>query len=133
MDHLNILIAEDEVVSRLVLKRAIDGFGHECRVANDGDAAWEMFQSDVPDVVISDWVMPKMDGLELCRLVRQAETNKYVYFILLTALGDKAHFREGMRAGADDYIAKPFDSDELEARLLAAGRVMDLHRRLALQ
>ncbi|HEY7060211.1 MAG TPA: diguanylate cyclase [Chloroflexota bacterium] len=86
------------------------------------------------DVVISDWMMPEMDGLALCRRVRERDDDtRYTYSVLLTVLGDKEHFLEGMQTGADDYLTKPFDRDALQARLLAAGRVMALHRRLATQ
>jgi len=131
MDELRVLIADDDAVSRRVLQRAVEQAGHQCSVAADGMQAWEMFQQCAADLLISDWMMPGMDGLELCRRVREHRTPSYTYFILLTALDDKAHFLEGMQAGADDYLAKPFDSEALQARLLAAGRVMALHNQLA--
>ncbi len=131
MDHLKVLIAEDEVVSRLLLKRTVEGWGHECLVTQNGVEAWALLQRTEVDVVISDWVMPAMDGIELCHRVRQQ--HHYTYFILLTALDDKGHFLEGMSAGADDYLSKPWDAEELQARLFAAGRVMALHRQLERQ
>jgi two-component system, cell cycle response regulator len=84
-------------------------------------------------VVISDWMMPGIDGDELCRRVRADTTAPYAYFIILTSLEGRNHVINGLRAGADDYLAKPFDRDELEARLITAARVTELHRRLALQ
>lgn len=83
------------------------------------------------DVVISDWEMPKMTGAELCRRVRAMEDGRYTYFILMSGFHDRVHLLEGMAAGADDYQKKPIDLDELEARLVSAARVVDLHRRLA--
>ncbi|HEY7063741.1 MAG TPA: diguanylate cyclase [Chloroflexota bacterium] len=133
MGSLRVLIAEDEAVSRRILQRAVDQCGHACQVAVDGRAAWDLFQQSEVDVIISDWMMPGLNGLELCQRVRAHPTAPYTYFILLTALGDKAHFLEGMHAGADDYLAKPFDQEELQARLLAGGRVIGLHRQLAQQ
>lgn len=131
MDALRVLIADDDAISRRTLQRAVEQAGHQCLVAADGTQAWEMFQQHAVDLLISDWMMPGMDGLELCQHVRAHGVPSYTYFILLTALDDKAHFLEGMQAGADDYLAKPFDSEALQARLLAAGRVMALHNQLA--
>jgi signal transduction histidine kinase len=131
---MRILIAEDEIISRKILQRAVEKFGHECLAAADGLEAWELFLETVEvDVVISDWMMPGIDGLEFCRRLREEKRDEYTYFIFLTALGDKAHLLEGLRAGADDYLAKPLDRDELQARLVAASRVTSLHRRLAEQ
>lgn len=131
MGGLSVLIVDDEVISRRILQRAVEQYGYQCQVATDGATAWDQFLQSVVDVIISDWMMPDLDGLELCRRVRAHTDTTYTYFILLTALGDKAHFLEGMRAGADDYLTKPFDQDELQARLMAAERVIALHRQLA--
>src|SRR5207248_7793924 len=104
-----------------------------CLVAEDGDQAWDMFQGSGVQVVISDWMMPGMDGDELCRRVRSDPDAPYVYFILFTSLDDRAHVVRGMEAGADDYLTKPFAEDELATRLIAAERVAELHHRLARQ
>jgi two-component system, cell cycle response regulator len=135
---VKILVAEDDAVSRTILRRAVEKFGHECLVAEDGRAAWEIFRSEPGvDVIISDWMMPDMDGMELCRLVRSGERDGpgrgYTYFIFLTALGDREHLLKGLEAGADDYISKPLDRDELRMRLISASRVTELHQRLAFQ
>ncbi len=131
---MRVMIAEDDAVSRMILQRAVEKFGHECLAAEDGRKAWEIFQNtpDI-DVIISDWMMPDMDGLELCHLMRQEKRDMYTFFIFLTALGDKNHLLEGMQAGADDYLAKPLDREQLQVRLIAASRVTSLHRRLAEQ
>jgi diguanylate cyclase (GGDEF)-like protein len=128
---VKILIAEDEQVPRIILRRTLEKLGHECLVARNGLEAWEIYQ-DTPevDVVISDWMMPGIDGLELCRRLRAARKDGYTYFIFLTALGDKGHLLRGMQDGADDYLAKPLDPDELQARMIAADRVTSLHRQL---
>jgi diguanylate cyclase (GGDEF)-like protein len=128
---MRVLIAEDNAVSRMVLQRAVQKFGHEVLVAEDGRKAWELYR-ETPgvDVVISDWMMPNMDGLELCHRLREEERDEYTFFIFLTALGDKEHLLEGMQAGADDYLAKPLDREQLHVRLIAASRVNSLHRRL---
>jgi two-component system chemotaxis response regulator CheY len=131
---LKILIAEDDAVSRMILRRAVEKVGHECLAAEDGDEAWELYRK-TPDVdaIISDWMMPGMDGLELCRKIRSEERDGYTYFIFLTALGDRDHLLMGLEAGADDYLSKPLDRDELQVRLISARRVTQLHRRLAYQ
>lgn len=128
---MRLLIAEDDAVSRTILQRAVEKLGHECLVAADGQEAWETYQGhpDV-DVVLSDWMMPRMDGLELCRRVRGLDRGRYPCFLFLTALGDREHLTEGMQAGADDYLTKPLDRDELRMRLISASRVVDLHRSL---
>ncbi len=131
---MKILIAEDDFVSRTILKRAVEKLGHECLAADDGERAWELYrESSGVDVIISDWMMPGMDGLELCRRIRRAGRPEYTYFIFLTALGDRDHLLMGFEAGADDYLSKPLDRGELQVRLISASRVTALHRRLAYQ
>jgi diguanylate cyclase (GGDEF)-like protein len=130
---VKILIADDSATPRQLLRRELEKLGHECVVAEDGNEAWTLFQSVGADVVISDWMMPGMDGDEFCRRVRSHPSAPYVYFILLTSLEGRRHIVQGMQAGADDYLTKPFDNDELATRLIAADRVTALHRRLATQ
>jgi diguanylate cyclase (GGDEF)-like protein len=129
---LNVLVVEDEDVSRRGLEQAVKLLGYQCRSAKDGLEAWQMHESDPADVILSDWKLPRMDGLELCRRLRDTEREgAYTYFIFLTSYGDKEHLLLGMQAGADDYHSKPVDIDELQARLVSAQRVIGLHRRLA--
>lgn len=130
---MKILIAEDSASSRMVIERALVSLGHECISAENGAQAWELFQASDVEVIISDWMMPGMDGDELCRRVRTHPTAPYAYFIILTSLEGRAHVINAMRAGVDDYLGKPFDHEELEARLVAAARVTQLHHRLARQ
>lgn len=133
---MRVLIAEDDAVSRLILRRAVEKLGHECLAADDGLEAWETFQENADvDVIISDWMMPGMDGYTLCKKVRNhvGTRDGYPFFIFLTALGDRQHLLEGMQVGADDYLKKPLDREELEVRLLAANRVTSLHRQLSKQ
>ena len=129
---MKVLVVEDSASTRRVLEQAVAELGHECVVAQDGLGGWGLFQQGSFDVVISDWMMPGIEGDELCRRVR-AWRGPYSYFIMLSALGDKDHVMRGMRAGADDYLSKPLQLDELEARLATASRVTRLHRRLAEQ
>lgn len=130
---MKVLIAEDSAVARAMLERTLRSLGHECIVAEDGESAWERFLRCGPDVLISDWMMPGMDGDELCRRVREHAGGSYTYFILLTSLEAQAHVVRGMEAGADDYLKKPFDTDDLNARLIAAARVTALYERLKAQ
>ena len=131
---MRILIAEDDAVSRTILRRAVEKTGHECLAAADGEEAWGLYKENPDlDVIISDWMMPGVDGLELCRRVRGDNRDGYTYFIFLTALGDREHLLQGLEAGADDYLSKPLDRAELRMRLTSALRVTELHRRLAVQ
>src|SRR5581483_9137534 len=112
----------------------VASLGHRCRSARDGLEAWHMHGQQRADVILSDWRMPRMDGLELCRRTRaSAESGQYTYFIFTTALADKQHYIEGLEAGADDYQTKPIDLDELRARLASARRVLGLCGKLAAQ
>ncbi|MGH3088251.1 MAG: response regulator transcription factor, partial [Rubrobacteraceae bacterium] len=125
---MRILIAEDDALTRRILQRAIQNLGHECLLARDGTQAWKLHESEsYIDVIISDRMMPGIDGIELCRRVREASENWYTFFIFITALGEKGDLIEGLKAGADDYLAKPLDHEQLQARLLAASRVTSLH------
>ena len=131
---LDILIVDDERSSRTGLALAVQAFGHRCRTAPDGMEALRRIAEKRPDVVISDWEMPGMTGAELCRLIREdPDDAPYTYFMILTAFDDRDHLRLGMAAGADDFQHKPVDLDELEARLVSAARVVELHHRLALR
>jgi diguanylate cyclase (GGDEF)-like protein len=128
---LKVLVAEDDKASREALQKAVRMLGHECRAAKDGVDAWDMHEEQRSDVILSDWRMPRMNGLELCQRTRAAEGNgHYTYFIFLTGLDDREHLLEGMAAGADDYHGKPIDLDELQARLTSAARVLSLYSKL---
>lgn len=127
---MRVLIAEDDAVARMILRLSIEKLGHECLVAEDGLQAWEMYQDALINVVISDRVMPQMDGIELCRRIRETPKPGYTYFIFLTALGEKDQLLVGIQAGADDYLTKPFDPDELRVRLIVAARITALHQEL---
>src|SRR5580704_3480538 len=128
-EQLKVLIADDELESRQGLEMAVRSLGHSCAVARDGLEAWEMFQADRPDVLLADWNMPKLDGIGLCRRIRGEVGARYTHFIFVTGKTDKVHFLEGMHAGADDYITKPVDLDELEARLEVSRRAVLIQRR----
>ena len=127
-----ILIAEDHYVSRHLLERNLSNWGFEVITAEDGDAAVRVLESaDAPPLAIVDWMMPKLDGLEVCRRIREKKDRPYIYLVLLTAKSHKEEIAIGLEAGADDYVIKPFDPDELRARLKVGQRVVELERQLA--
>jgi CheY-like chemotaxis protein len=127
---LRILVAEDDDDIRSLLCVTVETLDHEVVAARDGLEAWELYQAQGADVIISDWLMPRMEGTELCRRVREAP-GPYTYFVILTALEGERNMIDGMVAGADDYLTKPFTIGALQARLVAAERVTRLHRELA--
>lgn len=128
---MKVLIAEDDRVSRRMLQRRLEKWGHEVVAAVDGQDAWEKFQADDFSIVVSDWMMPEMDGIELVGKIRESETAGYVFVILLTARSEKEDIIVGMEAGADDFLSKPFDEGELRVRLRAGERIIALERSLA--
>jgi diguanylate cyclase (GGDEF)-like protein len=128
---MKILVADDDASSRLITQAAVRSLGHECHTVSDGAQAWEAFRSLQPDVVISDWMMPGLTGLQLCREIRRDTTDYYPYFIMVSGQGALGQILEGMSAGADDYLVKPLDPADLQTRLVAAARVTSLHRQLA--
>jgi two-component system, cell cycle response regulator len=127
---MKILVVDDDPVSRMIAEQAVRSLGHQCISADGGEAAWELFCLERPDVVISDWMMPDLDGVAFCRRIRADGGGIYSSFILVTSLDDTQHALEGMLAGADDYLSKPLNVDELHMRLIAASRLNELHRRL---
>jgi sigma-B regulation protein RsbU (phosphoserine phosphatase) len=128
---LKVLIAEDDFISAQVLQNYLEKWGHEVVAAQNGAEAWRRFQEDHVSLVISDWMMPEVDGLELVRRIRALERPGYVYVILLTAKSAKEDIVRGMEAGADDLLVKPFDREELRVRLRAGERIVRLEQSLA--
>jgi len=129
---VNILIAEDDVVSRRLLQDQLRKAGHEILVTEDGQRAWEALQApDAPRLALIDWMMPGIDGLELCRLARKSPRLESMYLILVTARNSKDDIVRGLEAGADDYIAKPVNNGELRARVQVGLRVLGLQSALA--
>jgi len=131
-DSHRILIAEDHYVSRHLLERNLTNWGFSVISAEDGQKAAEILEADnAPSLAILDWMMPKMDGVEVCTRVRSIVGRPYIYLVLLTAKSQKEEIAAGLEAGADDYVIKPFDPDELRARLKVGQRVVELERTLA--
>lgn len=127
---MKILIAEDDPISRKILQTILAKDGNEVTAVEDGLKALEALQKESPDMLITDWMMPDLDGLQLSRQVRALNLPSYVYIILLTALTEKQRIIEGLDAGADDYVTKPYDKTELLARVRAGERVIKLERSL---
>ena len=130
-DSFPILIAEDDPVSRRILEKNLTRAGKEVTSVNDGREALEMLSKNYYPMVITDWMMPEMDGLELCRAIRKQKFPGYVYIVLLTAKTEKDDIIAGLDAGADDYLTKPFNQAELLARMSAGERVLELERSLS--
>ena len=127
---MRVLIAEDDPVSRRILERLLRKWGYEVLVTTDGDEAWVALQSaEAPDLALLDIMMPRMDGLEICRRLRTL--NRRTYVILVTAKHGAREIVKGIEAGADDYLTKPYDPDELRARVLVGVRIIDLQTALA--
>jgi signal transduction histidine kinase/DNA-binding response OmpR family regulator len=128
---MRVLIAEDDPTSRHALRALLGKWGYEVTTVEDGIAAWEALRKKgAPQLAIIDWCMPGMSGVEVCRRVREDLTSDYTYLMMLTARDRKSDIAEGIEAGADDYVVKPFDAKELRARLKAAARILDLQNEL---
>ena len=126
---LAVVVVDDDVATANGFCHAIGALGHKCAVAHDGASALGLIERNHADVVVSDLSMPGIDGLELCRALR-VRKDRYVYFVLVSAAGDKQHVMDAMHAGVDDYLTKPIDLDALEARMVCAERVVGMHRAL---
>lgn len=127
---MHVLIADDDPGTRLLMGAAVQRLGHETTLAEDGDAAWAAYQAARPEVVITDWDMPGMDGTALIRAIRSHPGTGYAYAMVVTGAADEASSRAAMEAGADDLVPKPFDPAALERKLIAADRVTAMHRRM---
>jgi DNA-binding response OmpR family regulator len=123
---MNILIVDDDLTSRLILEATLKKLGHDVISAHSGVEALAIFHKGAVSLLISDMVMPDLDGLELCRQIRAAGRAQYTYIIMLTSVSGKHSYLVGMKAGADDFIVKPFDEDLLAARLVVAERILNL-------
>jgi sigma-B regulation protein RsbU (phosphoserine phosphatase) len=123
---MRILTADDDEVARKILTRTLKRLGHDVLEVKDGHEAWAEYRLHNFSLVISDWMMPGIDGIEFTKLVRSENRPKYTYIIMLTSLEGKGRYLEGMEAGADDFINKPFDRDTLAARLRVAERILNL-------
>lgn len=125
---MKVLIAEDDPVSRRILEKLLSNCGYNVVVCDDGLKAWATYETGDYRLIISDWMMPAIDGLDLVRRVREVKRTEYCYFILLTAKTGKENFLAAMDAGIDDYLTKPLDKDEIIVRLRVAERILGLKR-----
>jgi phosphoserine phosphatase RsbU/P len=132
---MRILVAEDDAVTRRILAATLERFGWDVVTAEDGNAAWRVFETlqgkNAPELAVLDWMMPGLEGVEICRRLRATPGFERVYVILLTSRGEKEDLAAGLAAGANDYIAKPFDPVELEARVRVGQRMVNLQSSLA--
>lgn len=129
---MKILIAEDERIPRTILERTLRDWGHEVLATSDGLAAWqELERDDAPQLAVLDWIMPGLDGIEVCQKARTLHRDIPTYIILLTGMGTKENVVTGLESGANDYVTKPFDHQELRARIRVGCQVIELQRRLA--
>jgi CheY-like chemotaxis protein len=127
---MHVLVADDDDVTRLLLRSALAKLGHQVIEAANGRDALAAWEKDQQPLIISDWEMPDLDGLELCRRIRALNDTAFAYIILLTSRTGKADYFEAMEAGADDFISKPFDKEQIATRVRVAGRILDLHENL---
>jgi two-component system, cell cycle response regulator len=125
------LVADDDAASRLLLQRVLTKWGYDVVAASEGEEAWTILTSDnSPDLAVLDWMMPGLDGVEVCRRIRALDLSNPPYLILLTSRGDKQDIATGLESGASDYVQKPFDHDELRARLLVGRRFNQLNSKV---
>ncbi|HTY11170.1 MAG TPA: response regulator [Bacteroidota bacterium] len=127
---MKILVVDDDVVSQLLITEQLQSLNYEVSVASDGKEAWSVYQAKNPRIVITDWMMPQVDGLELTRMIRSENRNAYTFIIFLTVLRGKGSYLEAMKAGADDVLTKPFDSEQLAARLQVAERILNMQHEI---
>jgi sigma-B regulation protein RsbU (phosphoserine phosphatase) len=124
------LIADDDRIATAILSRALANWNFDVTVAHDGESAWDLIRGQAPQLAIIDWMMPTLDGLDLCRRIRLDPARAHMYLILLTSRDSRADVIAGLNAGADDYLVKPFDPGELHARIQVGVRMLKLQERL---
>lgn len=127
---MRILVVEDDPVSRKLLQKTLEGWGYEIMTAENGQKALDIILNENLKFVVADWMMPVMDGLTLCRMLRSSKDKGYVYFIMLTGKDKKEDVIEGLKSGVDDYVVKPFDRSELQVRVRAGERILTLEKEL---
>jgi DNA-binding response OmpR family regulator len=129
---MKILIAEDDQISRKLLSTTLKQFGHEVMAYDNGADAWAAYDASPVRVIVSDWLMPELDGLDFCRKVRKRASTEYTYFILLTAnVQGKDTYMEAMQSGIDDFLAKPLDREQIWMRLKVAERILRYTREIS--
>jgi CheY-like chemotaxis protein len=129
---MDILVADDDRTGRFLVSSTLIKLGHSVTEVTNGCEAWEAWKREHHQLVISDWMMPGIDGLELCRRIRAEEASGFAYIILTTVRAGKANYLDAMDSGVDDFLRKPFERDRLIARVRVALRILDLHQSLRL-
>jgi len=129
-DRLKMLVADDSAVYRKLVEQAFSGADYSLLIARSGREAIELLDQHAPAIVITDWVMPDLTGIELCERIRSGTANAYTYVIILTSVSAKENVVKGLAAGADDYLTKPFHPEELLARVEVGRRLVELHRQV---
>ncbi len=127
---IKVLIAEDDKLCRTILDKNLRKWGYEVLTTENGKEAWDAIQEEDVQIAILDWIMPKVNGVELCKKIREKDWNRYIYIIMLTIKTQQTDIRKGFAAGVDDYITKPFDTHELKARLKTGKRIIGLQNQL---
>jgi len=127
---IKVLIAEDDKTCRIMLESNLEKWGYDVLIAEDGKKAWRLIQEEEIQIAILDWIMPKTNGVELCKKIRGQKSGAYIYIIMLTIKNQQQDIRTGFAAGVDDYITKPFDTHELRARLQTGKRIIGLQEQL---
>ncbi len=130
VEAMRVVVAEDDPLARMMLRRILAKWGYEVLEAEDGATAWDALRASGARMLVSDWAMPELTGVDLCKKIRAGTLPYYVYTILLTSKDEKEEILEGFSSGADDYLTKPFDRDELRARVTAGARIVTLEQQL---
>ncbi|NOZ08854.1 MAG: diguanylate cyclase [FCB group bacterium] len=130
LEKISVLLVEDEPVARKIAERMLQNAGYRVKSAENGKEAWKLLSTEFFPIIITDWLMPEMDGVELCKLVRANEFPGYIFIVLLTSMDSQTDIIEGLESGADDYLTKPVDKAELIARLKTATRILELETKL---
>jgi two-component system, cell cycle response regulator len=128
--NYQILVVDDSAISRKLVEHALEQSGYALRFAKSGQEALDLFRKHAPSIVLTDWMMPDLSGLEVCQQIRADGQREYTYIIVLSAKAEKDHVVKGLAAGADDYLTKPFDPSELLARIGVGCRTVELHREI---
>jgi phosphoserine phosphatase RsbU/P len=127
---IKVMVVEDDLVSRRILETSLEKSGYEVVLASDGQQAWKLFDQNPVRLIVSDWMMPELDGLALCKKIRERPQTDYSYFILLTARSGKENYHLAMESGIDDFLSKPLDREELSIRMHVAERILGYTARI---
>lgn len=128
---MNILVAEDDKISRKLLTKLLNNLGHTVVEAENGIEAWSKWLEHKCSLLISDWIMPDMSGIELCQKIRAVDQSRYTYIIMLTSMAGRDNYNTAMDAGVDDFMTKPFERDLIYTRIRVAERILSLQQEIS--